>query len=63
MSDATEVKILVALKKEIAAMEKEISRGKYDSIDKFSHVQGQLFGLEKALSIAHNIVAEKEDQI
>jgi hypothetical protein len=63
MSDTTEVNILVAIRKDIEIIEKEIARGKYENLHELTKVQGYLFGLERALAIAHNIISEKEDRM
>lgn len=61
MSAPVGVRILVALRTEIAALEKDTARGQYESIADFKHVQGVLFGMERALELCKKEVNQDDD--
>jgi hypothetical protein len=66
MTDDLVIKILSTLRQEVHSLEKSLSRmiaNDSEGLIKFSREQGVMFGVEKALTIVHKILAETEDQL
>lgn len=61
MASALDVQILATLREEVKAMERDVARGSYASIQEFSRLQGELFGLERAAEICKRVISEQDD--
>lgn len=63
MTDDVLISVLAAIRGKAAEQEKAVARGHYEKIGDLRFQQGILEGLEQALQVSHNLIAEREDKL